>query len=177
LKILAGRRRDAPRRPVDSKKFISIKAVNLKIKEKEMALVSDFNRLQRQMRRLMEDMVHQLSPRYMLDQKVWSPQIDIWETPEFYFILADVSGLNKNEIQVNVKRNRVHLYGRRERPPVENAARFVQMEIEYGAFERVFQFPVLIEEDRIEARYRDGLLTIRLPKRTDQPKTIPVQEA
>ncbi|MCU0578368.1 MAG: Hsp20/alpha crystallin family protein [Desulfobacterota bacterium] len=142
-----------------------------------MALVSDFNRLQRQMRRMMEDMVHQLSPRYMLDQKVWSPQIDIWETTEDYFILADVSGLKKNEIQVNVKRNRVHLYGRRERPPVERALRYVQMEIEYGAFERVFQLPVLIDEERIEARYRDGYLTVRLPKRTVQPKTIPIQEA
>jgi HSP20 family protein len=140
-------------------------------------LVSDFNRLQQQMRRLMEDMVHQLSPRYMLDQKVWSPQIDIWETPEAYFILADVSGLNKNEIQVNVKKNRVHLYGRRERPPMENALRYVQMEIEYGAFERVFQLPVLLDEDHIEARYRDGLLTVRLPKKPAQPKTIPIQEA
>ena len=78
-------------------------------------MVSDFNRLQQQMRRMMEDMVHQLSPRFLLDQRVWSPQMDIMENPQAFVILADASGLIKNEIQVTIKKNLVYLYGRRER--------------------------------------------------------------
>jgi len=138
-------------------------------------LVSDFNRLQQQMRRLMEDMVHQLSPRFLLDQRVWYPQMDIMETPEAFVILADASGLKKNEIQVTIKKNLVYLYGRRERPSTPETMRFLQMEIEYGSFERVFQLPVLINEDKIEAQYQDGLLTITLPKKPTQAKTIPIK--
>lgn len=140
-------------------------------------MVSDFNQLQRQMRRLMEDMFHQLSPRFLLDQRVWSPQIDILETPEEFFILADASGINKSDIKINVKKDLVHVYGRRERPAIQSALRYVQMEIEYGVFERVFQLPGPIDEEGIEAHYRDGLLTIRLPKKTAQTKKIPIQEA
>jgi len=135
-------------------------------------LVSDFNRLQQQMRRLMEDMVHQLSPRFLLDQRVWYPQMDIMETPQAFVILADASGLKKNEIQVTIKKNLVHLYGRRERPFTPETMRFLQMEIEYGSFERVFQLPVLIDEDKIEVQYQDGLLTITLPKKPTPAKTI-----
>ena len=138
-------------------------------------MVSDFNRLQQQMRRLMEDMVHQLSPRFLLDQRVWYPQMDIMETPQAFLILADASGLDKNEIQVTIKKNLVHLYGRRERPSTPEAMRFLQMEIEYGSFERVFQLPVLIDEEKIEAQYQNGLLTITLPKKRTQAKTIPIK--
>ena len=138
-------------------------------------MVSDFNRLQQQMRRLMEDMVHQLSPRFLLDQRVWYPQMDIMETPQAFVILADASGLKKNEIQVTIKKNLVYLFGRRERPFTPETMRFLQMEVEYGSFERVFQLPVLIDEDKIEAQYQDGLLTITLPKKPTQAKTIPIK--
>jgi HSP20 family protein len=138
-------------------------------------LVRDINRLQQQMRRIMEDMVHQLSPRFLLDQRVWSPQMDIVETPQAFMILADTAGLIKSEIQVTIKKNLVYLYGRRERPSTTENQRFLQMEIEYGSFERVFQLPSMIDEEKIEAKYQDGLLTITLPKKQTQPKTIPIK--
>jgi len=127
------------------------------------------------MRRLMEDMVHQLSPRFLLDQRVWYPQMDIMETPQAFVILADAAGLKKNEIQITIKKNLVHLYGRRERLFTPETRRFLQMEIEYGSFERVFQLPVLIDEDKIEVQYQDGLLTITLPKKPTPAKTIPIK--
>jgi HSP20 family protein len=141
-----------------------------------MNLVSDLDRLQNQMRRLMDDMLHQLSPRFLLDQRIWSPQIDILETQESFLIIADVSGLDKDSIQITVKRNRVYLSGKRERPPINSTVRYLQMEIEYGTFERIFNLPVPVEESEIEAKYRDGLLTVTLPKKQRaKPQTIPVQ--
>jgi HSP20 family protein len=56
-----------------------------------------------------------------------------------------------------------------------NAVRYLQMEIEYGTFERTLELPVLVDESRIEAHYRDGLLTVVLPKKIDQKKTIPIE--
>ena len=138
-------------------------------------MVSDLSRLHGQMRRLMDDMLYQLSPRFLLDQRIWSPQMDVLETPEAFMILAEVSGLKKDEIQVTVKRNVVYLSGKRLRPPIANAVRYLQMEIEYGTFERTLELPVLVDESRIEAHYRDGLLTVVLPKKMDQKKTIPIE--
>ena len=138
-------------------------------------MVSDLSRLQGQMRRLMDDMLYQLSPRFLLDQREWSPQMDILETPESFQIIAEVSGLNKDEIQVIVKRNTVYLTGKRIRPPMANTVRYLQMEIEYGSFERTFQLSAVVEESQIEAHYRDGLLTVTLPKKRAAKKTIPVQ--
>lgn len=138
-------------------------------------MVSDLSRLHGQMRRLMDDMLYQLSPRFLLDQRIWSPQMDVLETPEAFMVLAEVSGLKKDEIQVTVKRNMVYLSGKRQRPPMANAVRYLQMEIEYGTFERTLELPVLVDESRIEAHYRDGLLTVVLPKKIDQKKTIPIE--
>lgn len=138
-------------------------------------MVSDLSRLHGQMRRLMDDMLYQLSPRFLLDQRIWSPQMDVLETPEAFMILAEVSGLKKDEIQVTVKRNVVYLSGKRLRPPMANAVRYLQMEIEYGTFERTFELPVVVDESRIEAHYKDGLLTVVLPKKMAQKKTIPIE--
>ena len=138
-------------------------------------MVSDISRLHGQMRRLMDDMLYQLSPRFMIDQRIWSPQIDVLETPEAFLVIAEVAGLKKDEIQVTVKRNLVYLAGKRLRPGPTNAVRYLQMEIEYGSFERSFELPVLIDESGIEAQYKDGLLTVALPKKQSQKKIIPVK--
>jgi HSP20 family protein len=101
--------------------------------------------------------------------------MDILETPDSFMIIAEVSGLKKDEIRVTVKRNLVFLAGKRQRPPMDNAVRYLQMEIEYGSFERTFELPVMVDESQIEARYQDGLLTVVLPKKRSTKKNIPIQ--
>ena len=123
----------------------------------------------------MDDMLYQISPRFFMEQRMWSPQMDILETPETFIIIAEVSGLKKDEIRISVKRNLVLLAGKRQRAPRDNAVRYLQMEIEYGSFERTFELPVLVDESQIEAHYQDGLLTVVLPKKRSAKKTIPIQ--
>jgi HSP20 family protein len=127
------------------------------------------------MRRMMDDMLHQLSPRFLLDQRIWSPQIDILETPEAFMIVAELSGIKKEDIQISVKKNRVFISGRRERPVMANAVRYLQMEIEFGSFERIFQLPVLVEELKIQAQYREGLLVVTLPKKPASKKVVEIK--
>ncbi|MEW6185589.1 MAG: Hsp20/alpha crystallin family protein [Thermodesulfobacteriota bacterium] len=138
-------------------------------------MVSDLSRIHGQMRRLMDDMLYQLSPRFLLDQRIWSPQMDVLETPETFMIIGEVAGLNKDEIKVTVKKNLVYLAGKRQRNPVDKAVRYLQMEIEYGSFERTFELPMLVDDSRIEAHYREGLLTVVLPKKLATKKTIPIE--
>jgi HSP20 family protein len=124
---------------------------------------------------MMDDMLHQLSPRFLLDQRIWSPQIDILETPEAFMIVAELSGIKKEDIQISVKKNRVFISGRRERPVMANAVRYLQMEIEFGSFERIFQLPVLVEELKIQAQYREGLLVVTLPKKPASKKVVEIK--
>lgn len=138
-------------------------------------MVSDLTRLHNQMRRMMDDMLHQLSPRFLLDQRIWSPQIDILETPEAFMIVAELSGIKKEDIQISVKKNRVFISGRRERPVMANAVRYLQMEIEFGSFERIFQLPALVEELKIQAQYREGLLVVTLPKKPASKKVVEIK--
>jgi HSP20 family protein len=138
-------------------------------------VVTEFSRLHIQMRRLMDDMLYQISPRFFMEQRMWSPQMDILETQDSFIIIAEVSGLKKDEIRISIKRNLVLIAGKRQRSPKDNAVRYLQMEIEYGSFERTFELPVFVEESRIEAHYQDGLLTVVLPKKRSAKKTIPIQ--
>lgn len=137
-------------------------------------MVTEFSRIRIQMRRLMDDMLYQVSPKFLLDERNWSPQTDVVETPEAFFIIAEIPGVKKDEIKITVKKNQVHLAGRRERIPVDKAVRYHLMEMEYGYFERTFELPVIIEDEGVEAQYRDGLLLVTLPKRPSKKKTIPV---
>ena len=138
-------------------------------------MVSEFSRLHHQMRRLMDDMLYQVSPRFLVEQRMWSPQMDILETAESFIIVAELSGLKREDIRISVKRNLVLIAGKRQRSPQDNAVRYLQMEIEYGSFERTFELPVIVDETRIEAHYQDGLLNVILPKKRSARKTIPIQ--
>jgi HSP20 family protein len=138
-------------------------------------VVSEFSRLHHQMRRLMDDMLYQVSPRFFMEQRMWSPQMDILETAESFIIIAEVSGLKREDIRISVKKNLVLIAGKRQRPSQDNAVRYLQMEIEYGSFERTFELPVIVDESRIEAHYQDGLLNVILPKKRSARKTIPIQ--
>lgn len=137
-------------------------------------MVSEFSRIRIQMRRLMDDMLYQVSPRFLLDERNWSPQMDVLETPEAFLIIAEIPGVKKDEIRITVKKNMVQLAGKRERNPMEKAVRYHLMEMEYGYFERTFELPAIIDDEGIEAQYRDGLLWVTLPKRPATKKTIPV---
>ncbi|HMK64945.1 MAG TPA: Hsp20/alpha crystallin family protein [Thermodesulfobacteriota bacterium] len=123
----------------------------------------------------MDDMLYQVSPRFLVEQRMWSPQMDILETAESFIIVAELSGLKREDIRISVKRNLVLIAGKRQRSPQDNAVRYLQMEIEYGSFERTFELPVIVDETRIEAHYQDGLLNVILPKKRSARKTIPIQ--
>ena len=139
-------------------------------------MVSDFTRLQQQMRRMMDDMLHQLSPRFLLDQRIWSPQMDILETPEAFMIVADVSGLIKSEIQVTVKKNLVYLSGRRERPLMANEPVVTfKWKSNTAPLNGSFSCRLWSMKSRSKPSTGTALLTVTLPKKPTQEKTIPIK--
>lgn len=96
----------------------------------------------------------------------WIPPVDLHETPNHYVITAELPGLKREDLQIQVHDGRLTLSGlRREREvPCEQ---YHRVERGHGSFSRTFQLPVPVDADRIVADLRDGVLTVTCPKTSD----------
>jgi len=94
----------------------------------------------------------------------WSPAVDIYETPAEVVVQAELPGVQRENIQIELTDERLTLKGKRERPEEAENATYHLLERHYGEFERSFVLNVPVDIEKAEATYRDGVLTIRLPK-------------
>ncbi len=95
---------------------------------------------------------------------VWSPNVDIAETNDAFIVTAELPGLNKKDIHVTYKDGVLTIEGERKREKEEKEVNFYRVERYYGKFCRTFHLPAEVREDKIEANYKDGILTVHLPK-------------
>lgn len=93
----------------------------------------------------------------------WIPPIDVHETADAYVVTAELPGLNRDDVRIQVHEGRLHLEGqRRERDlPCEQ---YHRVERGHGTFRRTFELPLPVQADQVSADLRDGVLTIICPK-------------
>jgi len=99
-----------------------------------------------------------------LGSGVWAPPVDILETPESIFIIVELPGLDKKSIHVEVKENVITLKGERKFVKGIKEEQYHRIERYYGKFIRSFNLPSSVEKDKAEARFKDGILKVTLPK-------------
>jgi HSP20 family protein len=116
-------------------------------------------------RRTVEEMLCAAEPRFTLSRQQWRPQIDIRETREEIVIIAEIAGVPREEIHLEIGPRTVKISGTREGGAREEGARYRLAEIPCGHFERNLALPVPIDMETARAFFRDGLLEIRLAKR------------
>jgi HSP20 family protein len=116
-------------------------------------------------RRSVEEMLCAAQPRFTLSRQRWRPQIDIYETRTEIVIIAEIAGVPREEIDLEIGPRTVKISGTRIGGPREEDARYRLAEIPCGRFERNLALPVPIDTDTVRASCRDGLLEIRLAKR------------
>jgi HSP20 family protein len=116
-------------------------------------------------RKTLEDMLRAVNPRFTLSRHRWRPHIDIYETAEEIVILAEIAGIRREEINLEIGSRTVKIAGIREGGPRGEDASYRLAEIPCGYFERSLALPALIDTESAVAVYRDGLLEIRLTKR------------
>ena len=121
--------------------------------------------IESEFRRTVEEMLRAAQPRFTLSRQRWRPQIDIYETHEEIVILAEIAGVPREEINLEIGPRTVKISGTREGGPREEDARYRLAEIPYGLFERNITLPVPIDTETAKAVCRDGILEIRLAKR------------
>lgn len=100
---------------------------------------------------------------------------DVEETEREIVVRVELPGMEKEDCRVRIEGNRLFLSGEKrfERSSEESA--FHVMERAYGSFRRVISLPQNVQEDKAEASYRNGVLTVRLPKlEAQQSRSIPV---
>lgn len=110
-----------------------------------------------------------------LSSPQWMPACDISETPEAYSVHAEVPDMRKEDIKVSVHDGVLTLMGERKLEKEEKNKRYHRVERSYGRFQRSFTLPGAVEENKVQATYRDGVLNVLLPKATGgaaQPKEI-----
>jgi HSP20 family protein len=94
----------------------------------------------------------------------YAPNVDLEETDQEFVLSAEVPGIRKDQLEVNITEGRVTLKGeRKEREHARNVM-FHCKELAYGAFERVMELPAPVVPDKAVAKMEDGLLTLTLPK-------------
>ena len=105
----------------------------------------------------------------------WDPPIDVYETEDRDVVTAEVPGVSREQIDVAVHDNRLMIKGVRSAGSPESSTRhYHQIERGHGSFERTFQFADPVDQDRITADLRDGVLMITLPKTAAPPRRIQV---
>lgn len=107
-----------------------------------------------------------VSSREMLSlrrRRIWRPPTDVYETDYHVVVKVEVAGMDRRDFRISLSDRSLTITGRREDPVAKLA--YQQMEISYGDFRTEVYLPCPVVENRVEARYEDGFLIIRLPKR------------
>ena len=106
----------------------------------------------------------------------WAPSVDISENNEEFVIKAELPGVNKDDVKVAVEEGIVRIQGERKQEKEEKDKKFHRVERSYGSFLRTFSLPTNIDEAKIQAQFKDGVLNVRLPKSASaKPKAIEVK--
>jgi len=108
-------------------------------------------------------------------ERAWAPAADIYETKGELVIKTDLPGLNEKDVQVSITGELLSLKGQRLEPEDVKPEQYFRAERWAGRVERVFQLPIPVQADKVRANYRDGVLTVTLPKvEAIQPKEIKI---
>jgi len=108
--------------------------------------------------------VHSVGEGQRLANIDWSPSVNISETDKAYMIRADVPETTREDVKVSCDKGVLTIEGERKQQKTEDNERFHRVESSYGRFVRTFALPDDADESAIEATYKDGGLTVRVPK-------------
>jgi len=108
-----------------------------------------------------------------ISTRTWAPPVDIFENENNIMLKAELPGVDPKDVEVRVEDNTLYLKGERKFERETQEENYHRVERSYGCFARSFSLPNSIDAEKVAAEYKDGLLTLTLPKREEaKPKTI-----
>ena len=114
---------------------------------------------------------------YVNTKKDFLPACDVHENKDYYFFSFDIPGVKKEDIQVELRDNILHISGEKRneyKKEMENKGFYEKF---YGKFHRSFNLPVTVSEKGVEAQFKNGVLELLIPKvKAEQGRQIPVKD-
>lgn len=108
----------------------------------------------------------------------WVPALDVWETADDIVYAFDLPGLVESEISIEVADDTLTVAGERRRESAESGERYFRYERRYGTFSRAVGLPAGVDDSKIAASYRNGVLEVRVPKPEEaKPRRIQLGSA
>ncbi len=99
----------------------------------------------------------------------WAPSVNISENDKAYLVRADLPEVKKEDVKLSCEKGVLTIEGERKQQKTEENERFHRVESSYGRFMRSFTLPDEVDENAIEANFKDGSLTVRIPKAPAKP--------
>ena len=109
-----------------------------------------------------------------LTASMWSPSVDIFETPDSIVMKAELPGVSRDNIDIQVQDNTLTLKGERKFEHEVKEENYLRVERSYGAFQRTFNLPTGVQQGKIRAVFKDGVLEVTMPK-AEEPKPTQVK--
>jgi HSP20 family protein len=105
----------------------------------------------------------------------WHPACDVFEDRDAVKIVAELPGVKPEEVKLSLESNLLIIRGEKKQEAEERSERVHRYERSYGSFERAFALPSTVDGEKISAEYRNGVLTVTVPKaERARPREIPV---
>jgi len=119
--------------------------------------------LRREMDRLWENFFGE-RPLGRIWEREWAPSLDMSETKDNYVVKAEVPGIDAKHIDISLTGDVLSIRGEKKQEKEEKEEDFHLVERNYGSFSRSVRIPAEVESNKIKASYKNGILTITLPK-------------
>jgi len=106
----------------------------------------------------------------------WAPSVDVLETAEDFQVKAELPEVMKEDVKVSVDGGTLRIQGERKQEKEEKGKKWHRVERNYGSFLRTFTLPENIDDAKVQAEFKDGILNVRLPKSEKaKPKSVEVK--
>jgi HSP20 family protein len=111
-------------------------------------------------------------------RSTWAPAVDIYEVEGALVLKAELPGMQREDIDVNIENNTLTIRGERKPDTAVKQETFHRVERAYGSFVRSFSLPNTIDSAKVAAEYKNGVLSVTLPTREEaKPRTINIEVA
>jgi len=135
----------------------------------------DLVSIQDRMNKLFEQTLSRSRGEEGVSATTWTPSVDIYETTDSIVMKAELPGVAREDIQIQIHENTLTLKGERRFAKDVQEESYLRIERAYGSFHRSFTLPSVVRQEAIHAVFRDGVLELTLPKAEGtKPKRISI---
>jgi HSP20 family protein len=109
-------------------------------------------------------------------EEAWLPAVDVSETGDKITVKAEIPGMEAKDIEISMVGDTLTIKGEKKAEKEEKDENYHMVERSYGSFNRAMKIPAMVDAEKVEATYKNGVLTVVLPKKEEvKPKAIEIK--